>query len=264
MKTLALNCIRKAYIMTALEKILKRVERKLERWDHAGSRKWAEENASLSTEEFCRSIDSALYDLVQADMRELKKLAELKLSQLPVSLGGGGNYVLLNFLLRKFDLRIVVETGVAAGWSSSAILHAFRDNGRGTLFSSDFPYLRLEAPERYIGLLAIDAENSADWHLDVRGDKAALPEITKALGDTLIDLFHYDSDKSYSGRERALKVLAANLSESTIIIFDDIQDNFHFRDFCLRGKLDFQVLEFDGKYVGITGTRLHQASNPLH
>ena len=56
-----------------------------------------------------------------------------------MSLGGGGNFILLYFLTRKFN-KVVVETGVAAGWSSLAILGAFEKNGEGKLYSSDFPY----------------------------------------------------------------------------------------------------------------------------
>jgi predicted O-methyltransferase YrrM len=88
------------------------------------------------------------------DVQAIEKYAKDKLSKLNVTLGGGGNYILLNFLIRKFKLKNVVETGVAAGWSSLAILRAFKKNGMGNLYSSDFPYYRLKNPEQYIGILA--------------------------------------------------------------------------------------------------------------
>ena len=79
------------------------------------------------------------------------------------------------------------------------------------------------------------------------------PKISKLLGDTKIDLFHYDSDKNYSGRDFAIKTLRNNFSPNSIIIFDDIQDNLHFKDFVKSENLQYTVIEFKGKYVGITG-----------
>ena len=73
------------------------------------------------------------------------------------------------------------------------------------------------------------------------------------MTDKNIDLFHYDSDKSYSGRANALKSISSKISSKTIIIFDDIQNNLHFKDFVEDHKKDFYVFEFDGKFTGITG-----------
>ena len=170
-----------------------------------------------------------------------------------ISLGGRGNFILLYFLIRKFKLHNIVETGVAAGWSSLAILRALKKNGNGHLYSSDFPYFRLENPEKFIGYLAKNEINKNNWFLDIRGDDKALPEITKQIGNKNIDLFHYDSDKSYSGRSNALKLIGSKLSFKTIIIFDDIQNNLHFKDYVEKNNLNFHVIEFDGKFVGITG-----------
>ena len=53
--------------------------------------------------------------------------------------------------------------------------------------------------------LAKNELNKTDWFLDIRGDDhLAIPEILKRIGDNNIDLFHYDSDKSYSGRKKGL------------------------------------------------------------
>jgi hypothetical protein len=35
-----------------------------------------------------------------------------------------------------------------AGFSSSAILTALKENGEGILYSSDFPYFRIKNPEK--------------------------------------------------------------------------------------------------------------------
>ena len=194
-----------------------------------------------------------MYEEIKIEKKFIQEYAKNKLSKLSVPFGGGGNYILLYFLIRKYKLINIVETGVAAGWTSLAILRALKKNGKGSLFSSDFPYFRLENPEKYIGYLAKDESNTNNWFLDARGDDVALPEIVKRLENNSIDLFHYDSDKSYSGRANALKILSSKINSKTIIIFDDIQNNLHFKDFVEKKRKDFFVCEFEGKYIGIIG-----------
>ena len=99
----------------------------------------------------------------------------------------------------------------------SCLERALKKNGKGFLYSSDFPYFRLKNPEQYIGYLAKDEINKKDWFLDIRGDDIALSEIMRQLNSNSIDLFHYDSDKSYSGRNKALNTINSNVNEETII-----------------------------------------------
>ena len=42
-------------------------------------------------------------------------------------------------------------------------------------------------------------------------------------------------------------------SKKAIIIFDDIQDNLHFKDLVEKTKQDYCIIEFDSKYLGIIG-----------
>jgi hypothetical protein len=132
-------------------------------------------------------------------------------------------------------------------------LSALDKNNKGTLYSSDFPYFRLENPEQYIGILVQDDNLKSKWHLDTNGDEINLPKINALLGKQKIGLFHYDSDKSYSGRDFALKTLKNKFESSCIIIFDDIQDNLHFKELVEGEALKFSILEFQDKYVGLIG-----------
>lgn len=243
-----INFFKKNYFLVIIKKIFKRFEKNTS----IEAKKWAVENNKHSIENFFRSVDATLYEQVKIEIKSIQESAANKLSKLNMSLGGGGNYILLYFLIRKFKLLNIVETGVAAGWTSLAILKAIKKNGKGFLYSSDFPYFRLKNPEKYIGYLAKNEGNEDNWFLDIRGDEVALPKIVKLL-DKNIDLFHYDSDKSYSGRVKALKILNSKIDSNTIIIFDDIQNNLHFKDFVEKNKKDFRVYEFEGKYIGITG-----------
>jgi predicted O-methyltransferase YrrM len=249
MKNIILNFFKMNFFFIIIKKFFKRFEKNTSR--EAGI--WAKLNVKYTTEEFCRVVDSKLYDEILVDIFLIEKEAKKKLSKLNISLGGGGNYTLLYFLVRKFKPKIVVETGVAAGWSSLAILRALANNFEGKLYSSDFPYFRLKKPEQYVGYLAKSELNKNNWFLDIRGDEVAIPEILKIIGNNSIDLFHYDSDKSYSGRDKVLKVIYPKINSNSIMIFDDIQDNLHFKNFIEKTKKDYFVLEFKGKYLGITG-----------
>ncbi len=249
MKNILINIFKKNYFFTILKKILKRFEKNTS----IEAKNWAISNVNQTIESFCRSIDSPLYDKIKPDLKLIENEAKEKLSKINVRLGGGGNYILLYFLIIKFKPVNIVETGVAAGWTSLVILRAIKKNGQGNLYSSDFPYFRLKNPEQYIGYLAKNEKNKVDWYLDIRGDDLALPEIVNKINNDSIDLFHYDSDKSYSGRANALKTLSSKFNSKTIIIFDDIDNNLHFKDFVEKDKKKFCILEYKGKFLGIVG-----------
>ena len=59
------------------------------------------------------------------------------------------------------------------------------------------------------------------------GDQLNLPRILSECGP--VNMFHYDSDKSRSGREFALNLVTRNLVTDAPVVFDDVADNLHFR-----------------------------------
>ena len=130
MKNLLFNFVKKKYFFAIIKKIFKRFEKDTSE----EAKKWAKLNAKQTTEEFCKSIDLTLYEEIVSDANLIEKDARNKLSKLNISYGGGGNFILLYFLIRKFKLYNIVETGVAAGWTSLAILRALQKNGQGKLY----------------------------------------------------------------------------------------------------------------------------------
>lgn len=211
---------------------------------------WYKQHAE-SYEDFMKGLDPDLWKETQTACKTIEKNANQKLEALGLDLGGGGNYFLLYFFVRHFRPACVVETGVAAGWSSQAILTALhKNNDQGKLFSSDFPYFRYKNPEQYVGYVVED-EMKDKWSLYIDGDRNNLPEIAKQVSE--VNLFHYDSDKSYIGREYASSMLLPKLSQDAVVIFDDIQDNNHFKDYVTKNELKFKVFDFHGKYLGLTG-----------
>ncbi len=75
-------------------------------------------------------LDPALWTESQEFAEGMKTYAEEKFKALNLDLGeGGGNYALLYFVTRRLPAETVVETGVAAGFSSKAVLEALKANG---------------------------------------------------------------------------------------------------------------------------------------
>ncbi|UAA39683.1 class I SAM-dependent methyltransferase [Paraneptunicella aestuarii] len=206
--------------------------------------------------EYAKSLDAELWDESLAYAKQLEEHANDVLSKLDVTLGGGGFYPLIYFVTRYMKPNTIVETGVAAGYSSHAFLSALEKNQNGELFSSDFPYFRLENPERYIGILVPESLKSR-WNLFIDGDAKNLPEITKRIEQ--VDLFHYDSDKRYAGRQQAMDMLRPKLAANAVVIMDDINDNSFFMELCLSSQQPFRIFEFGGKYIGMLGD-IHSAN----
>lgn len=163
-----------------------------------------------------------------------------------VAMGGPGDLGLLYAAVTLTKPRAVIETGVAYGWSSLAILAAMETGGR--LISVDMPYAKMNN-EPWVGIAVPDALK-ANWTLIREPDRNGLEKAIRAAGGA-IDLCHYDSDKSYPGRQYAYPRLWKALRPGGLFISDDIQDNFAFRDFCAENGLDFQVTESAGKFVGL-------------
>lgn len=199
---------------------------------------------------WARNLDEASWSEAEQFCLRQRAVASARLWEVGLDLGGGGAYDLLYFLVRVLRPQTVVETGVAAGFSSSAILLALKRNGAGHLYSSDFPYFRLAEPGRYVGMLVAD-ELRSRWTLRCDGDRNNLPWIVKQV--ETIDLFHYDSDKSIDGRNFALRTVQSKLGDNAVIIFDDIQDNRHFRDLMAQMNRPFLVFAFEGKWLGMVG-----------
>jgi predicted O-methyltransferase YrrM len=162
-------------------------------------------------------------------------------------MGGAGDLDLLFQAIRRSKARRVIETGVAYGWSSLAALSALRETD-GRLASVDMPYPK-EPSEAFVGV-AVPAELRDRWTLIREPDRNGLRKAIRAFGG-VIDLCHYDSDKSYPGRMFAYPLLWKALRPGGVFISDDVQDNFAFRDFCAEHRIRFALTESDGKFVGI-------------
>jgi predicted O-methyltransferase YrrM len=248
-RNLFINSLKPGYLPVMLGKMWLRIKEFRKR-DEAGlSREWCAA-AAEPLPQFLENLDKDIWVETVDFQKQLERESKVKLEALDFHLGGGGDYRLLYFLVRYMRPGCVVETGVAAGFSTQAILSGMAQNGNGRLFSSDFPYFRIEQPETYIGYL-VDEELKDNWKLFIEGDGKNLLAI-RDLVDS-VDLFHYDSDKSSAGRSFAIDVLQEKMSANSILIMDDIQDNFFFRDFVTESKCRYHIFSFEDKYLGLIG-----------
>ncbi len=211
------------------------VARNLAAIEAASAYRWAEKNCRPLTH-FAESLEPTLWLETERFAMDLENrhAAEFEHLRRTIRLGGGADYRLLYFLTRLTRPEVVVETGVAAGWSSAAILRALQVNGSGRLWSSELVYSRptIHADYRPFVGMVVDEDLKDRWTLLLEGDRVNLPRIVTDCGP--IDLFHFDSDKSFAGREFAFDVIRSRLAENAIVMFDDITDNLHFRRLARR------------------------------
>ena len=121
-------------------------------------------------------------------------------------------------------------------------------NKKGKLYSSDFPYFRLKEPEKYIGAL-VDRDIYKNWELEIEGDSVNIPRFLNSIEK--IDLFHYDSDKSYGGKLKTFELVRPKLSINSVVIFDDIQDDNFFKNLVVKNNYQFKIFKVDGKFIGL-------------
>ncbi len=165
----------------------------------------------------------------------------------PVEMGGPGDLDLLYWCAEYLKASKVIETGVAYGWSSLAILFSLKNRKDSRLVSTDMPYPNRNN-DSYVGCV-VPEELRPNWDIMRYADRQALPKALKILGQ--IDMCHYDSDKSYDGRMWAYPILWNALKPGGFFISDDIGDNVAFRDFASAVKANPIVVSIAEKYIGI-------------
>lgn len=205
---------------------------------------WCAKNA-ISQEEALQQITNASFSVYTEFPKELEEAKKAELN-CPVKMGGAGALNLIYGICEYTQAKNVLETGVAYGWSSLAALLSLQKR-QGTLYSSDMPYLDRNN-DKFVGCVVPDFLRKY-WKLFRFADKESLPKIFKE--QSVFDIAHYDSDKSYKGRMWAYPVLWKKIKTKGFLLSDDIEDNSAFMDWTQQNNLHPVVVQFEGKYVGI-------------
>ncbi len=209
------------------------------------SMKWCEENQISRDELF-----SKLSLTEQASFNEIfTKTIEPRLQVLKqknIAMGGGGDYSLLYALSEKLMACHVVETGVAMGYSSLALLLSVSKR-KGMVYSTDRPY-PLKSYDTFVGYL-VPEEFHNHWKLFRMPDRDGLKKVFRLHKE--FDLIHYDSDKSKVGRLWGYEQLWSRLRKGGIFVSDDIADNLAFKEFCSAINKEPMVLKRGRNYIGV-------------
>ncbi|MEO8822849.1 MAG: class I SAM-dependent methyltransferase [Ginsengibacter sp.] len=185
-----------------------------------------------------------LKDLYPGEINKARQIVE----NCPVKMGGEGAISFIYHLVKNSGAKKILETGVAYGWSSLAILLAIKEKEGSHLISNDMPYINM-GNEDYVGCI-IPAQLKAKWQLQRLPDIKGIPLALKKFNHS-IDLCHYDSDKSYTGRMWASPLLWNSLKDGGFFVSDDINDNLAFQHFCQSVHRTPVIIEHLGKYVGV-------------
>lgn len=183
---------------------------------------------------------NALYPIDYQNALQIQK-------ECPIEMGGQGFIDLIHHIAIQFEDPVVLETGVAYGWSSLSFLKTLKNNSQSHLFSIDLPYLQRNNDD-FVGCV-VPKELRPKWTLIRSSDRQALPSLLRRINQ--LSIAHYDSDKTYHGRMWAYPRLWDKLEPQGVFISDDINDNFAFRDFCKQIDRTPLVVKKDGKHIGI-------------
>jgi predicted O-methyltransferase YrrM len=164
-------------------------------------------------------------------------------------------------IVRAVKPDTVVETGTAAGLSSSMILQALNRNMNGHLYSIDMPLetvawtdgthvRKVRMSENRASGWAIPQRIRSRWTMIEGRSADILPDLVKKFN---VDLFLHDSDHSYENMSWELETVRAHLSPRGLMLADDADIHPRFGDFCHLHEMDYRSI-CRGKIAILTGT----------
>lgn len=180
--------------------------------------------------EHVRTVVEALTDAFGGSAAEHRaRIARIRIPPAPDGSIWGGGQDILNLIGAVVLLQrpsVVVEAGVAMGFSTAVTLAAMEDNGCGELHSIDLPPLQVAAGT-FVGEVVSD-DLRGRWTLHVGPSRILLPGLARRLAP--IDIFVHDADHSYAGQLEDYRVAWPHLARGGCLISDDVA-NAAFTDF---------------------------------
>ena len=164
--------------------------------DERGAATTSCHQAAVPKQEALEELGIRLVDVTEFEQYQD---ARKRLAEKGITIAGAADSAFLYSICQQLKPESVLETGVAHGMSSLAILLAMNETASGHLTSIDMPY-RGSTDDSYVGQ-AVPESLRSRWSLLKLPDRRGIPRAI-ALGASF-DLVHYDSDKTRSGREFA-------------------------------------------------------------
>ncbi len=138
--------------------------------------------------------------------------------------------LMLYFVVRNLKPKIVVETGVHSGRSTTFILQSLHDNNRGKLYSIDLGYDVSYDSEAGLQSHFLPSEIKTgwlipktlkkNWELILGDSKKELPLLLEKLGK--IDLFSHDGEHTDSNMTFEYNLAIKYLRQGGVLMSDDV------------------------------------------
>jgi predicted O-methyltransferase YrrM len=158
-------------------------------------------------------------------------LADLHTYEMPVSarhIGGGAFLEVCYAIARLARPTTVLETGVAHGFSTAAILQALEDNGHGRLYSVDLPMFR-PGSVVHTGDAIPARLRGRRWELHLGSDRRVLPGLLRRIGP--IDFLFYDSDTAYEAMWHTWTLVWPRLAPGAVMAMNIVHANDAYLEF---------------------------------
>jgi predicted O-methyltransferase YrrM len=197
--------------------------------------------------------ESALRSVLDLDAEAYAALSSGATATAPQRVGGGGwqdataeLQMVVEVSVRALRPAVMVETGVAHGYTTAAALRAMSEVGEGRLVSIDLPSLRHDGvADREIGS-AVASELRSRWTLRLGPSRRLLEPVLGELGE--IDVFLHDSDHTYASQLWEYRTAWPFLRRGGLLISDDVQ-NTAFLDFCAEAGAEPVLIGRVGSWV---------------
>jgi predicted O-methyltransferase YrrM len=210
-----------------------------------------------------RCLSDFLEDLLRLRRRVIQRLRS-EMAPGGLKRGGLGGWpglkeALLDAAVLRFHPRIVVETGVAQGVSTTFLLSALHSLGAGRLISVDLPNYDpagysykdgsgIVDPVHVVPRLGtgwlVDESLRSRWTLMAGRSSEILPTVSES-----VDMFLHDSLHSYENMTFEFEWALSHLRPGGILLVDDARWNRAFSDFLSRTR--GQMVPLVNGYVGV-------------
>jgi len=168
-------------------------------------------------------------------MRDITRKAQVKSGFFDFNMAMVLRAPTLYIVCRIHKPEIVVETGVADGFSAAFILQALETNKKGHLYSIDLPNQagQILRDGKATGWLVPDILKKR-WTLIFGSSKEELPQLLVRLRK--IDIFFHDSEHTYGNMMFEFNTVRDYLDKKGLVISDDITDSDAFDTFCREAQ----------------------------
>ncbi len=141
--------------------------------------------------------------------------------------------------------RVMVETGVGPGTTSTAILNAMKGTG-GRLYSFDLGVKFGQSEQIPVGAV-VPKEFRDDWELILGDSSNTLPREIKRIAP--VDIFFHDSDHTYEHVTFELETFMEYAAEKFLVIIDNFNWSDAPKDFCEKYGLELYHIADDMCYI---------------